>query len=371
MGRWLGLVSLLFALGCTTTLADGDTHVEGVTKAFAATVETHYQQQVLELVGKPIPPAIYSVRAIKGAALIEELQRCGLAVSSRRAALGIGGLYPLVERWLHTRSEWVFAQVGASVAGAQANSFPGSFVIARRAERLANLRLSWSDLSSGPENVDLRFHVVLYDDVVLQPFDVWMAMQGGAAPPVRSHVVKQIAYVPMGPLVQQAHERFVGKAEHYVALTKRYPNSAALRSLEQPERLHIVHELLRWRLWRPVWREVQAEEPAVQARSWARDQGLRLARVAVVFQHAQRLPVADPQLYGLLALCASEQPLDGLVGVVGMAAAGPQSSGAKALERICRQLYPKVLAAEAVTQLPWASEQALRAAATRALGQLR
>jgi hypothetical protein len=161
----LVLASALLGSGCGAAPAPRSEWLP-VVEAFRDCLDTYYAAKVK---GPEADVALRRLRGERGGRLIYELDARGEKVSDEEAALGLWGIWPHVERYLHTRTEEVaFAQVEAGDAEEEAkrkgaDAWPGSFLVVSGATR--------EEREVARADGRARFGVVRYEDVLVAPLD--------------------------------------------------------------------------------------------------------------------------------------------------------------------------------------------------------
>ena len=136
VSRQFLLSGVLIVAGCSSTPAATDW--KPVVAAFRDCLDTYY---AAKLKGPEADRVLERRRGEAGGRLVYELSARGVKVTDEEAGLGLRGLVPHVERYLHTRTDDVaFAQLEPGEAGEEArrrgtSAFPGSFLIVDGVER--------------------------------------------------------------------------------------------------------------------------------------------------------------------------------------------------------------------------------------------
>ncbi len=199
---------------------------DDVVAAFADTLLTYYEEQRRREAagwrGDAPPEGLAKARAYAGARLIEALSKAGAEVPETAARRGLRGLAPIVERYVHTRTALAFATIapaeplpaGRAGTSAEANAFPGSFLVAGSVERETGKTLA---LAGGIEG---RYHLVAYDATVVEPYDAFVARRAGAPLPIAARVHGDVVYLDRAA-IRDIGRRFLATAARYRALESR------------------------------------------------------------------------------------------------------------------------------------------------------
>jgi hypothetical protein len=163
-----------------------------VARAFKDCITTYYEARAA---GRRAEGALLARRAEAGGRLIALLEDRGVKVAPDAAGRGLIGLVPLVERFLHTRTEeWTLAVVEPAAGVEEArrageDAWPGSVLIGAGVERRAGLEVALAGRRA-------RYALITYEEEACPPYEAWRARRPSDAP--RLHIAGDAVYARRG-----------------------------------------------------------------------------------------------------------------------------------------------------------------------------